>query len=188
MKKNLSFIFLLLLLVACGSKPATPMRAAYLVHSPGQLPRAELAQHSEIFFTGSFAAFKRAARQRIGLWVDKNALDNLSLDDSSWFNQMPHSAYPIIVIGYGDTIHAFRDGLSLCNCAGPAPTYPGYNEAGFSVLMRANGAMDDPIMLQGFYQPPHVEDILCINNDLLDGKIKPSPTDLPLHIPTPTMP
>lgn len=188
MKKFLPSFLLLLLLAACGLKPATPMRAAYLVRSPGQLPRAELAQHPEIYVTSSFAAFQRAARQRIGLWVDKNALDALSQDDLSWFDQLPQSAYPIIVIGYGDTIHAFRDGLSLCNCAGPAPTYPGYNEAGFSVLMRANEVMDAPIMLQGFYQPPHVEDVLRINNDLLDGKVKPTPTDLPLHIPTPTMP
>jgi hypothetical protein len=186
MKKFLPSFFLLLLLAACGLKPATPMRAAYLVHSPGQLPRAELAQHPEILVTSSFAAFQRAARKRIGLWVDINALEMV---DSSWFDQMPQAAYPIIVIGHGDSLHAFRDDLSLCNCAGPAPTYPGYDDPSFSVLMHTSGDFDATIiLLHGFNQIPRVEDILRLNNALLDGNIPPTPTYIPLHLPTPTMP
>jgi hypothetical protein len=118
--------------------------------------------------------------------VDINAL---SLVDSSWLDQLPQSAYPIIVVGYGDTIHAFRDGLTVCSCAGPAPTYPGYGDPGFSVIMRLSGDFGAPtIMLQCFKQVPHITDILRISNDLLDGKIIPTPTDLPLHLPTPTPP
>ena len=186
MKNPLPSFFLLLMLSACGLKTSTPIRAAYLVSPPGQIPQAELARHPEIFVTSSFAAFQHAARQRIGLWVDKDAL---TLADSSWFDQLPQSTYPIVVIGYGDTLHAFRDGLPICCFQGPATTYPGYDDPGFSVIMRTSGDMDTPtIMLQGFKQIPHVEDILRINNGLLDGKIRPTPTDLPLHLPTPTMP
>jgi hypothetical protein len=184
MKKILLSLLLLLLLPACSSR--VPIRAAYLIHSPGQLPHSELAQHPEIFVTNSFAAFQHAARQRIGLWVDQDAL---TLVDSSWLDQPPQSAYPIIVIGYGDTLHAFRDGLTICCFLGPATTYPGYDDPGFSVIMRLSGDLGAPtILLQGFNQTPRVEEILHINNDLLDGKITPTPTDPPLHLPTPTMP
>ena len=186
MRNLLPSFFLLLLLSACGLMPSTPIRAAYLVHSPGQLPRAELAQHPEILVTSSFAAFQRAARQRIGLWVDINALD---LVDSSWFDQMPQAAYPIIVIGYGDSLHAFKNGLGICCFLGPAGTYPGYDDPGYSVIMRASGEMGaTTIFAQDFKQPPHVEDILRINNELLDGNIAPTPTYIPLYHPTPTMP
>ena len=185
--KNLILSHLLLLLLpACSS--STHITAAYLVHSPGQLTQSELAHHPEIFVTSSFAAFQQAARQRIGLWIDMNAL---SLADSSWFDQPPQSSYPIILVGYADPLHAFRDGLTICCFAGPATEYPGYNDPGFSVIMRANGELGDPtIFAQGFNQVPHVDDILKISNEQMAGHIPLTPTDppLPLFIPTPTMP
>jgi hypothetical protein len=179
-------LFLLLLLPACSLPSSTRIRAAYLVHSPGQLFRSELAGHPEIFVTSSFAAFQRAARQRIGLWVDSNALDRV---DSSWFDQMPQAAYPIIVVGYGDSLHSFRDGLGICCYAGPATLYPGYDDPGYSVIMRTSGEMGAAtIFAQDFKQPAHVEDILRINNELLDGNIPPTPTYIPPQLPSPTMP
>ncbi len=93
------------------------------------------------------------------------------------------------MIGYGDTLHAFKNGLSICCFLGPATTYPGYDDPGYSVIMRASGEMGAPtIFAQDFKQTPHVEDILRITNALLDGNILPTPTVQPQHLPTPTMP
>ena len=109
--------------------------------------------------------------------------------NSSWLDQTPQSAYPIIVIGYSDTLHALHDGLAICCFAGPATQYPGYTDPGFSVIMRASGDFGAAtLMLQGFKQVPHVDDILHISNDLLDGKITPTPTEPPPFAPSPTMP
>jgi hypothetical protein len=187
MKKLVSSLLLmLLLLAACGSLFSTHIRAAYLVQSPGQLSQAELAKHPEIFVTSSFAAFQQAARQHIGLWIDKNAL---TLVDSNWLDQPPQSSYPIIVIGFNDPLRSFRDGLRLCCFAGPAnPDYSGA-EPGFSVIMRLSGELGAPTtMLQGFKQIPHVDDILRISNALLDGKIRPTATVPPPYIPSATPP
>ena len=184
MKKLLPFLLLILLLPACASP--TPIRAAYLVHSPGRLPQSELRQHPEIFVTGSFSAFQRAARRPIGLWIDINALP---LVDSSWLDQLPQAAYPIVVVGYNDTLRSFKYGLSICCFLGPAdPDFSG-SEPGFSVIQRLNGELGAPtVMVQGFKQVPHAADILRISNALLDGKLPPTPTDLPPHISSPTMP
>ena len=186
MKKLVTCLLLLFLLPACSLPPAARITAAYLVRPPGQLSQSELDRRPEIFVTTSFAAFQQAARQRIALWIDKNAL---TLVDSNWLDQPPQSAYPIIVIGYNDTLHAFRDGLTICCFAGPAnPDYSG-SEPGFSVILRASGEMGAPmIMLQGFKQVPHVDDILRISNDLLDGNIHPTPTVPPPNVPSATPP
>jgi hypothetical protein len=174
MKKLVACLLLLFLLPACSLPSATRITAAYLVRPTGQLSQAELNRRPEIFVTTSFAAFQLAARQRIGLWIDKNAF---TLVDSTWLDRPPQSAYPIVVIGYNDTLRSFRDGLTICCFAGPAnPDYSGA-EPGFSVILRASGKMGAPtIMLQGFKQIPHVDDILRISNDLLDGNIHPTPT------------
>jgi hypothetical protein len=181
MKKLLTCLLLLFLLPACGSPSAARMRAAYLVKPPGQLSQADLDRHPEIFVTASFAAFQQAARRRIGLWIDKDAL---TLVDSTWLDQSPQSAYPIIVIGYNDTLRSFRDGLTICCFQGPANPDYSASEPGFSVILRRSGEMGAPtIMLQGFKQIPRVDDILRLSNDLLDGNIHPTPT-----VPSPPVP
>jgi hypothetical protein len=186
MKKLASFLLLLFLLPACSSHSSTRIQAAYLVRPPGQLSQAELDSHPEIFVTGSFPAFQQAARRHIGLWIDKNAF---TLVNSNWLDQPPQSTYPIIVIGYNNTLRSFRDGLAICCFAGPAnPDYLGA-EPGFSVILRASAEMGAPtIMLQGFKQIPHVDDILRISNELLDGNIHPTPIVPPPQIPSPTLP
>jgi hypothetical protein len=186
MNKLVACLLLLFLLPACRPPLATRIAAAYLVRPPGQLSQAELDRHPEIFVTASFASFQKAARQRIGLWIDKNAL---TLVDSTWLDQPPQSAYPIIVIGYNDTLRSFRDGLMICCFAGPANPDYSASEPGFSVILRASGEMGAPtIMLQGFKQIPHVDDILRISNDLLAGNIHPTPTVPPPHVPSATPP
>jgi hypothetical protein len=181
-----SLLILLIFLPACGANTATRIKAAYLVVPGGQLASAELNQHPEIFVTSSFSAFQKAARRRIALWIDKDAL---SLVDSAWLDQLPQSSYPIIVVGYNDPLRSFRDGLTLCCFAGPVnPDYSG-SEPGFSVIERASGAPSAPVTwLQGFKQAPHVVDILQVSNALLEGKLLPTATLPSPDVSTPSMP
>lgn len=187
MKKLVLFsLLILILLSACGLQASTPIRVAYLVEQEGQLPQADLNKHPEILVTSNFVEFQKAASHRIALWIDKNAI---KLVDSQWLDQLPQSSYPIIVIGYNDTLLSFRDSLQLCCFLGPAlPDYSGA-EPGFSVFKRDSGEPFAPItMLEGFKQTPTVEDILRISTDLLDGKIQPTATLPPPDVPTPTPP
>ena len=182
-------VFLLLMLVllpACSLQASPSIRVAYLVEQEGQLPQVELTRHPEIFVTSSFVAFKQAARQRIALWIDKNST---KLVDSNWLDQLPQASYPIIVIGYNDTLLAFRDSLNLCCFLGPAiPDYSGA-EPGFSVIKRDSaGPFAAITMLEGFKQTPTVEGILQISIDLLDRKIRPTATLASPDVPTPTPP
>lgn len=188
MKKLILFLWLLpSLLSACGSQTSiVPIRVAYLVRQGGQLPEAELNRHPEILITDSFAEFQQAAHNPIALWIDKNAVKFV---DSAWLDELPQSSYPIILVGYNDTLLSFRDSLQLCCFLGPAlPNYSGA-EPGFSVFKRESGEPAAQItMLEGFKQTPTVDDILNISIALLDGKIKPTATWPPHNIPTPTPP
>jgi hypothetical protein len=188
MKKLLLFPWLVFsLLAACNSQaPTAQIRAAYLVEQGGQLPEAELKKHPEILVTSSFGEFQQAAHNRMALWIDKNAIQ---LVDSQWLDVLPQSSYPIILVGYNDTLLSFQDSLQLCCFMGPAqPDYSGA-EPGFSVIKRDSGEPAAQItMLEGFKQTPSVDDLLRISIDLLDGKIKPTATLPPANIATATLP
>ncbi|MGE5464729.1 MAG: hypothetical protein ACM3PS_15310 [Syntrophothermus sp.] len=183
--KKLVLFFLSCLLVACSLPPQPPaIQAVYLVKQGGQLSENDLKKHPEILATDSFAEFQQAARQRIGLWIDKNAV---TLVDSQWLDELPQSSYPIILVGYNDTLLSFRDSLELCCFMGPAGPDFSHAEPGFSVLQRESGEPGASItMLEGFRQTPTVEDLLRISNNLLDGRIQPTPTSPLPPIPTPT--
>jgi hypothetical protein len=106
MKKLVFFLwFLLGLLSACDLQtPTAPIRVAYLVEQEGELSHDELNKHPEILVTSSFVVFQQAARNRIALWIDKNAV---KLVDSQWLDALPQSSYPIILVGYNDTLLSF---------------------------------------------------------------------------------
>ena len=185
MKKLILFAWSMFLLSACRlqTSPA-PIRVAYLVDHGCQLPQNELNKHPEILVTSSFAEFQAAARERIALWIDKNAV---KLVDSQWLDELPQSSYPIILVGYNDTLLSFRDSLQLCCFLGPVQRDYSDAEPGFSVIKRDNGEPGAPItMLEGFKQTPTVDDILRISIDLLDGNIEPTATLPPPNISTPT--
>lgn len=186
--KRFTHLLILGLLSACAALPSTsPLRVAYLVRPGGQLLQADLDKHPEILVTNSFAEFKGAASHRIALWIDKNAIQ---LVQEGWLDTMPQASYPTVVVGYNDPLFAFGYNLRLCCFSGPIVTNWSGTEPGFSVIERGSGEVGVPItMLQGFKQTPTVQDILKISNDLLDGKIIPTPSSQPpLYIFSPTPP
>jgi hypothetical protein len=175
--KYLIILLALILISACGAPTSTPsIQAAYLVQGLGQLPQEEVDPHPEILVTHDFEEFKQPACDRIGLWIDKNAIQ---LVEEGWLDRMPQASYPIILVGSSDTLHSFRDLLGLCCFLGPA-IYPDADAPGFSVIERTSGEPGAGIIVvQGFKQTPKVVDILKISNDLLDKKIAPTPSVAP---------
>jgi hypothetical protein len=174
----LSVFLVLAFLTSCILSTSSPsIRAVYLVQDEGQLPQTDLDQHPEILVTHTFEDFKNAARQRIGLWIDKNATQ---LVESEWLDKMPQAAYPIILVGYNDPLRSFKYSLTVCCFLGPINPDFSQSEPGFSVLERPTGEPGTPdLIVQGFKQVPTVEDVLKISNDLLEGKIISAPTASP---------
>ena len=167
---------LAILVTSCS---APPIRVVYLVNGQGFVPETDLAKHPEIVVTNSYDEFKQAARQRITLWIDKNSTHLINPD---WINSMPQTSYPIIVIGYNNPILAFKKSLGLCCFLGPINPDFSTAEGGFSVIEKDGmGPTATLIMLQGFNQPPTLDILLRISNDLLDGKFHPTPSSPPVH-------
>ena len=190
--KKLALILVFFLLTSCISnvmgKPAVPLKAVYFVHGQGELSSEDLQAHPEVAVVHTFDEFKQHAKQKVALWVDKNATP-FEPGQEKWINDAPQTYYPIVLIGTSDTLYAFRDLLRLCCFMGPADNYPGVNAPGFSVIQWKQGNEPDArnvILLQGFNQKLTVQAILEITNILLEGKIQPTPTATYFLATTPT--
>jgi hypothetical protein len=174
--KFTSLLLGLVFLTSCSLPTSTPiLRAVYLVEGEGQLSPADLDKHPEILVTDNFEKFKKAASDRVGLWIDKNAVQ---LVETDWLDKMPQAAYPIILIGYNDPLRSFKYSLTVCCFLGPVDPDFSQSEPGFSVIERPTGEAGTPdVIVQGFKQVPTLGDVLEVSNDLLDGK--QIPTRLP---------
>jgi len=150
-----------------------PLKAIYLVQGQTLLSSRDLQIHPEIILVKSFNELEQYSHQKVALWIDKGAV---SLMQQDWLNTAPQAYYPIVLIGYSDTLYSFRDLLGLCCFAGPAP---GENDqklkSGFSIIERTESS--DPTLptvtfLKGYDQIPTVQAILDVTNALLEGELK----------------
>ena len=159
----------IMLLVGCASVPPdiqeATYEAVYLVRESGQLPKEELQAHPEVIATSSFDEFKHLAEKKTALWIDINATEII---DKDWLNQEPQKFYPIVLVGSGNALCAFRDTLGgfgiiegpYVDCAFPPQ--------GFSVWMReAVKSSGETAFLKGYEQVPAVQEILEITTPLL---------------------
>ena len=108
MKKSLTVIMIMLLLVGCepiaisAKSPTTNqsepniISAIYLVQDQGQLAASDLRLHPEVMVTNSFDEFKRHSQAKVALWIDKNAVSLVNMD---WLHQAPQKYYPLALIG-----------------------------------------------------------------------------------------
>jgi len=179
---------IVLLLISAWAKdhllPTSKIRAVYLVSGKGELDQTELTKHPEVVVTGSFKKFKEYAKQRVALWIDKNAIN---LVNHTWFYHEPQLYYPVVLVGYGDENYSFGNMLGI-NGVGDDP-FSSSNELstnrrpdpGFSVrqLEKFNLPNDylgfpypKVVINEGYRYKPHVEGILNITNGLLDGTLK----------------
>ena len=121
--KHLTFLLVMLFVVSCskigasgssatpGATTTTPVRAIYLVQRPGQLAASDLQAHPEVIVTNTFSDFKEHAQARVALWIDKNAT---MLIHGRWLDQAPQMYYPIVLVGYNDTLFSFKYTLRIC--------------------------------------------------------------------------
>ncbi len=186
--KKTGLLLLLLLMSSCqlrsteDASTEPPPKAVYLTYRQGGFPSRDLKAHPEVIVVTTFNDFKyQATHQRIALWIDKSATP-LNAEQEKWINEAPQAYYPIVLVGYSDTLYSFRDLLKLCCFMGPAiNTNP---EPGFSVIQWQK--TPDPngrtaVFLQGYPEKPTVSSILHITNALLDGNLQTIP-------PTPSLP
>jgi len=178
--RKLTLILLCLLLTSCNFQAAdnnmSQLKAVYFVHEEGELSSEDLQAHPEVVVVQTFDEFKKYARQKIALWIDKSATP-FNSEQEKWINEAPQTFYPIVLVGTSDTLHAFRDLLRLDGFIGPA-IYPGMDAPGFSVIQwEAKDNLGFHALIEkGYNQKPTVQAILEITNALLEGKLKPTPT------------
>jgi hypothetical protein len=188
--KKLGLILFCLSLISCSFQIAgnneSHLKAVYFVHGQGELSQQELQAHPEVVIVQTFDEFKQyVSHQKIALWIDKSVTP-FNSDEEKWINAAPQTYYPIVLVGYSDTLHSFRDLLRLDGFLGPGE-YPGYNAPGFSVIQwKAKDSLGfHSLILNGYNQKPTVQAVLEITNELLDGRWKPTPI---VPIDTPDIP
>jgi len=160
--KRLILILTTLLCAGCTATPAaTPeatYAAIYLVQENGQLSQEDLKAHPEVMVTNSFDEFKELAKNKTALWIDINSA---GLVDKDWLKQEPQRFFPIVLVGFGDALCAFRDTLGgfgviegpYADCSSPPP--------GFSVWMLQEGTGSGAsAFMRGYERAPTVKAIL----------------------------
>ena len=181
--KWLALILISLSIASCTPKSAddstsVSLKALYLIQKEAQLSSEDLQAHPEVVVVQTFDEFKKYASRKTALWIDKSATP-FNSDQEKWINEAPQAYYPIVLVGYSDTLHSFRDLLRLCCFMGPMIEWE--LESGFSVIQREEtpDPITEPIdvtFLQGYNQTPTVQSILEITNALLEGRLKATPT------------
>jgi hypothetical protein len=180
--KKLSLLLLLLFISSCQFRSTDdasmepPQKAVYLTYSQGELSSKELKAHPEVILATTFNDFKYYASQKRALWIDRSATP-LNPEQEKWINEVPQVYYPIVLVGYIDTLFSFRDLLKLCCFMGPA--IGAKPEPGFSIIQWEKTS--DPnartaAFLQGYPEKPTVASILHITNTLLAGNLQTIPS------------
>jgi len=167
-----------------------PLRAVYLIQGQAELSSRDLQAHPEIVVVQTFDEFKQYAHQKVALWIDKSATPFLP-QQQQWINEAPQVYYPIVLVGYSDTLYSFRDLLGICCFLGPA-----FDESteklgpGFSVIQEEETSDPTPpavTFLEGYNQILTAQAILEVTNALLEGRLKATPTATFIPVASPTM-
>jgi hypothetical protein len=179
------FLLLVAFVASCAPRPATPppIRAVYLVRGHGQLSQDDRQRNPEVLVTSDFQVLEQHAQKPVAIWIDKDAVGYVRSQSppagkGQWFNRLPQADYPMVLVGFRDTLYSFRENLGLCCFAGPIIDWTAQVVGpGFSVIQRAQtSSLPQVRFLQGYAQVPDVESILAITNALLDGRSVPEQT------------
>jgi hypothetical protein len=167
--KKIVLSSIILLMVACTATPtSTPeatYKAIYLVQENGQLSKADLQAHPEVRVTSSFEEFRKLAKNKTSLWIDVNAV---KLVDKDWLKEKPQRFYPIVFIGFSDTLCAFRETLGgfgiiqgpYVDCSSPPP--------GYSIwMLEEENSSSVSAFMRGYEEVPTVKNILEKTDPLL---------------------
>lgn len=190
--------FLLLVVVSAVSCSAvspvstpstTEYQAVYLVRDPGVLSSDDLKAHPEVLVVHSTEDFQNAARSKIALWIDKNAIDLIQKRSEPWISGTPQRYYPVVLVGISDPQYAFPNLIHVAYPfeGPPAPGWPEKYQATIDPNSKGQGFSVWVLLEEtetrkrgwnpGFEKTPTVQDILDITNPLLEGKVPSTPDE-----------
>ena len=140
----------------------------------GQISENELKKYPEILVVNSYKKLKSSVNKKVAIWIDKDALK--MVDDrmkcNNWLWQRPQNSYPILLIGYNDSLYSFTEQLSVFLIIPPHIDWSKTKlEPGFSVckIIKRNKKSISYFM-KGYKEHPRTKSILSITNMLLENK------------------
>lgn len=146
------------------------VKAVYLVpQNGGVLSLNELKQHTEVAVVNSFDELKKSVDKKVAILIDKNAIDKIEL---GWLQQESQKKYPIVLLGYNNSLYSFREKLSGFGIEGPKVEWDEKTlEPGFSVwMLREETSSSKSAFMHGYRVKPTIELILEVTNALLENK------------------
>lgn len=147
------------------------IKAVYLVlQNSGMLSQDELKQRTEVAVVNSFDELKKYIDEKVPILIDKDAINMI---ENGWLQKEPQKKYPIVLVGYNDSLYSFREKMPAFGIKGPQIDWTKTSlEPGFSVwMLREENASSKSAFMRGYKVKPTVELILNVTNALLENKI-----------------
>jgi hypothetical protein len=152
-------------------KPST--KAVYFVSAGGgEIDSVDLQQHPEVKVVHKFSELKEESSEGNAIWIDKNIADQV---DHEWLRELPQRSNPIVLVGYHNSLYAFRETLDAFDISGPQVDWSSVRVTpGFSVWKwKEFTPSTKSAWMGGYDQSSTVDHILAITDPLLEGKILP---------------
>lgn len=114
--------------------------AVYLtLKSGGQLSQSDLSAYPQVVTVYTFKQLKNdvdSSNHPLEIWIDKNALTKIPNSDLDWLINKARDHYLFGLIGYNNSLYAFRDKLGLYGMQGPSVDWSKMKlQPGFSLAM-----------------------------------------------------
>ncbi len=180
--RSLFFMSASLVVLSCGGledqvQAVEAAKAVYFaVDGVGQIPSSDLKAHPEVVVVKSQRELANQAKNPVAIWIDKNAVQLVDLD---WLQAEPQKSYPILLIGYNNSLYSFREQLPAFMISGPYVDWSKEKlEPGFSAWkLHETAASSTSAYMRGYAKPPTAERVLLVSGALLKGD--PPPEDVP---------
>lgn len=142
----------------------------------GELEAADLQRHPELTVAHTFAELHSIAAEKKAIWIDKNVADQVDL---AWLAEPAQLAKTIVLVGYRDSLYAFREALDAFGVEGPDVDWDRQVVSpGFSAWKwRTYTATDKSAWKRGYEPPSTVERIVEATASMLETETYIEPAD-----------
>jgi len=144
--------------------------AVYFVAAEGgDIDPADLQQHPELAVVHTFDDLKAVAGEKEAIWVDKNVAGQVA---HAWLREPSQLTKTIVVVGYHDSLYAFREALGAFGIKGP---YVDWSQKrispGFSVWkLKTYTATERSAWMRGYEQPSTIGQIVTTTAPLQEAE------------------